>query len=99
YSFDIYYIYRFFGLIYLFHISLNKNGYDIFTAKIPSDSIMKNVTVYITTFGESDQSEFRQFDLVADNRNIAVRVFRFIRLYIVIFRFETWGFILFLKES
>src|SRR5699024_12780896 len=90
---------RCFGFIQRFHFCFNKNGYEIFTATISSDSSMKNATFYITTFGESDQSKFRQFDLVADNRNIAVRVFRFIRLYIVIFRFETWGFVLFLKES
>src|SRR5699024_3883825 len=76
----------------------NKNGYKIFIDRISSYSRMKNATFYITTFGESDQSEFSQFDFVADNRNIDVRVFRFIRLHIVVFRFETWGFVLFLKE-
>ena len=76
-----------------------QDGHEIFPGRIAPNSGVQDTPFGFPALGECDQPQFREFQLVPDNRDVSVRMLRSVRLHRIFLAIVARVAVLFLEEA
>ena len=76
-----------------------QDGHEIFSGRIAPNGGVQDTPFGFPALGECNQPQFREFQLVPDNRDIYVRMLGRVRLHRILFALVVGVAVLFLEEA